>query len=157
MTNLNLLILAGHQTHHVVHLKMSMQMLILILIKMCCLANKYLVQNYLSFGSSHISSLLSSALIFHALVDLKSARGTQALYVMISRAVSLKNLAVTRWFSSMNVNRCLSQAYRNEFDRLHNLDEEIFASNLVRCVHHSCLNEEIRKRGQVCPEGLNIH
>jgi hypothetical protein len=103
-----------------------MQMLILILIKMCCLANKYLVQNYLSFGSSHISSLLSSALIFHALVDLKSARGTQALYVMISRAVCLKNLAVTRWFSSMNVNRCLSQAYRNEFDRLHNLDEEIF-------------------------------
>ena len=56
--------------------------------------------------------------------DLKSARGTQALYVMISRAVSLNNLAVTCWFPSTNVNRRLSQAYRNEFDRLNILDEK---------------------------------
>jgi hypothetical protein len=62
----------------------------------------------------------------HALVDLKSARthGTQALYVIISHVVSLNNLAVTHWFLSTNVNRHLSQAYRNEFDSLKNLDEE---------------------------------
>ena len=60
----------------------------------------------------------------YALVDLKSTCGTQALYVMILRAVSLNNLAVIRWFPSTNVNRCLSQVYRNEFDRLQKLDEE---------------------------------
>jgi len=60
----------------------------------------------------------------YALVDLKSARGTQALYVMISRAISLNNLAVICWFPSTNVNRRLSQAYRNEFNRLQKLDEE---------------------------------
>src|ERR1700733_16266136 len=31
----------------------------------------------------------------HALVDLKSARGTQALYVMISHAMALDNLVIT--------------------------------------------------------------
>ena len=60
----------------------------------------------------------------HALVDLKSARGTQALYVMISRAVSLENLAVIRWFPSTNLDRRLSQAYRNEFERIRLLDEK---------------------------------
>jgi len=60
----------------------------------------------------------------HALVDLKSARGTQALHVMISRAVALDKLAITRWFPSTNVNRQLSQAYRNEFDRLEKLDRQ---------------------------------
>jgi hypothetical protein len=50
--------------------------------------------------------------------------GTQTLYVMISRAVSLNNLAVIRWFPSTNVNRRLSQVYRNEFDRLQKLDKE---------------------------------
>jgi ATP-dependent DNA helicase PIF1 len=58
----------------------------------------------------------------HALVDLKSARGTQALYVMISRAVSLDNLAILCWFPSTNLNRHLSQAYRDEFKRLELLD-----------------------------------
>ena len=50
-----------------------------------------------------------------ALVDLKSAKGTQALYVMISQAVSSDNLAVMRWFPSGNVDRRLSPEYRNEF------------------------------------------
>lgn len=58
----------------------------------------------------------------HALVDLKSARGTQALYVMISRAVSLDNLAILRWFPSMNLDQHLSQVYRDEFERLELLD-----------------------------------
>lgn len=58
----------------------------------------------------------------YALVDLKSAKGTQALYVMISRAVSLNNLAVLRWFKGESVNRRLSPAYRNEFARLAMLD-----------------------------------
>ncbi len=72
----------------------------------------------------------------HALIDLKSTHGTQALYVMISRAVSLQNLAVTRWFPSTNVNRCLSQAYRNEFDRLQNLDEE---TRVDSCMILACI------------------
>ena len=41
----------------------------------------------------------------HALVDLKSARGTQALYVMISHAMALDNLVITHWFPSTNVNK----------------------------------------------------
>ena len=60
----------------------------------------------------------------HALVDLKSAQGTQALYVMISCTMMLDNLAITCWFPSTNVNRQLSQAYRNEFDRLEKLDQQ---------------------------------
>jgi membrane protein involved in colicin uptake len=43
---------------------------------------------------------------------------------MISRAVVLDKLAITRWFPSINVNRQLSQAYRNEFDRLEKLDQQ---------------------------------
>jgi len=34
----------------------------------------------------------------HALVDLNSAWGTQALYVMISHTLALDNLAITHWF-----------------------------------------------------------
>jgi ATP-dependent exoDNAse (exonuclease V) alpha subunit len=40
-----------------------------------------------------------------AIVDLQSAKGMQALYVMISRATALENLAVLRWFPSTNVDR----------------------------------------------------
>ena len=58
-------------------------------------------------------------------VDLKSAQGTQALYVMISHTMALDNLAITHWFPSTNVNRQPSQAYRNEFDRLEKLDRQM--------------------------------
>jgi hypothetical protein len=51
----------------------------------------------------------------HALVDLKSAKGTQALYVMISRGTALENLAILHWFPSTNINHHLSEVYRNEF------------------------------------------
>ena len=51
----------------------------------------------------------------HALVDLKSAQGTQALYVMIFHTMVLDNLVITRWFLSTNVNR--------QFDRLEKLDQ----------------------------------
>jgi hypothetical protein len=62
-------------------------------------------------------------------------RGTQALYVIILCVVSLNNLAVTHWFLSTNVNRHLSKAYRNEFNKLKNLDEEIatkYEGNILR-------------------------
>ncbi|KIM73304.1 hypothetical protein PILCRDRAFT_39654, partial [Piloderma croceum F 1598] len=58
----------------------------------------------------------------HTLVDLASTKGIQALYVMISRAVSLNNLAVMRWFLPHNVNQRLSEEYRDEFSRLEKLD-----------------------------------
>ena len=58
-----------------------------------------------------------------ALVDFKSAKGTQALYVMILQAVSLGNLAVMRWFPSRNVDCRLSPEYRNEFKHLRLLDK----------------------------------
>ena len=59
----------------------------------------------------------------YVLVDLRSTWGTQTLYVMISRAVSLENLAVMRWFPSTNLDQRLSPAYWKEFDRLKTLDE----------------------------------
>ena len=58
----------------------------------------------------------------HALVDLASAKGIQALYVMISQAVSLNNLAVMHWFPPRNINWRLSEEYRDEFARLEKLD-----------------------------------
>ena len=63
----------------------------------------------------------------YVLVDLKSACGTQALYVMILRAISLENLAIMRWFPSTNLDRRLSPAYRNEFKHLEKLDERTMA------------------------------
>jgi hypothetical protein len=42
---------------------------------------------------------------------------------MISRATVLENLAVLRWFPSTNVDRRLSEAHQNEFERLQLLDE----------------------------------
>lgn len=44
----------------------------------------------------------------NALVDLRSTRGTQALYVMISRAVSLQNLGIMCWLPSTNIDQRLS-------------------------------------------------
>ena len=53
-----------------------------------------------------------------------SPLSAQALYVMISCAMVLDNLAITCWFPPTNVNRWLLQAYRNEFDRLEKLDQQ---------------------------------
>jgi ATP-dependent DNA helicase PIF1 len=58
-----------------------------------------------------------------AIVDLKSAKSSQALYVMVSRAISLNNLAILRWFPSTHVEKRLSPSFRNEFQRLDQLDE----------------------------------
>src|SRR6202167_733519 len=63
----------------------------------------------------------------YALVDLKSARRTQALYVMISRAISLENLAIMWWFPSTNLDWRLSPMYRNKFEHLEKLDERTMA------------------------------
>jgi hypothetical protein len=51
------------------------------------------------------------------IVDLRSAKSSQALYV------SGYILAVLRWFPSTQVEKCLSPAFRNEFQRLEQLDE----------------------------------
>ena len=56
-----------------------------------------------------------------------STCGTQALYVMISRAVSLENLAVMHWFPSNNLDQRLSPTSRKEFNRLKTLDERTTA------------------------------
>ena len=54
----------------------------------------------------------------YALVDLKSAQVTQALYMMISKAISLNNLVVMWWFLSNNLDHTLSPAYQNEWKRV---------------------------------------
>jgi hypothetical protein len=56
-----------------------------------------------------------------------STCGTQALYVMISRAVSQENLAMMHWFPSNNLDQRLSPTYQKEFDRLKTLDERTTA------------------------------
>ena len=61
------------------------------------------------------------------LVDLRSVQETQVLYVIISRAVSLENLAVICWFPSNNLDQKLSPIYRKKFDRLKTLDERTTA------------------------------
>ena len=63
----------------------------------------------------------------YVLVDLKSACRTQALYVMISRAISLENLTIMCWFPSTNLDQRLSPIYRNEFECLEKLDERTTA------------------------------
>jgi hypothetical protein len=71
----------------------------------------------------------------YVLVDLKSAHGTQALYVMISRAISLENLAIMCWFPSTNLDRRLSPAYRSEFGHLKKLGERTTAE-YKKCKWH---------------------
>ena len=72
-------------------------------------------------------SVIQGQSLKYALIDLKSACGTQALYVMISRAISLENLAIMCWFPSTNLDRRLSPDYRNKFECLEKLDERTTA------------------------------
>ena len=65
-------------------------------------------------AKSHFRIVLQS--LQYALVDLKSAQGMQALYVMISRTISLNNLAGMWSFLSNNLDHRLSPTYQNEFD-----------------------------------------
>lgn len=55
-------------------------------------------------------------------MDLAGCRSLQSLYVMISRATSLKSLAILRNFEAKKVNTRLSEDFRKEFARLDVLD-----------------------------------
>jgi hypothetical protein len=59
----------------------------------------------------------------HVIIDLESCRSLQSAYVMLSRATSLKGVAIMRWFDPSRIYKPLSQQFRNEFSRLNNLDE----------------------------------
>jgi ATP-dependent exoDNAse (exonuclease V) alpha subunit len=56
------------------------------------------------------------------LLDLTGCNTLQSLYVMLSRATSLQNLAVIRWFSPAIISKRLSAEFRSEFERLQLLD-----------------------------------
>jgi hypothetical protein len=56
-------------------------------------------------------------------VDLEGCRSLQSAYVMLSRASSLKGIAIMRWFDPYKIQRQLPQQFRNEFERLKNLDD----------------------------------
>ncbi|KAG1807361.1 P-loop containing nucleoside triphosphate hydrolase protein [Suillus variegatus] len=52
------------------------------------------------------------------IVDLTSARSLQSIYVMLSRAPKLRNIAILRWFSSKTLNSNLQGDAREELKRL---------------------------------------
>ncbi|KAK7001750.1 PIF1-like helicase-domain-containing protein, partial [Favolaschia claudopus] len=56
------------------------------------------------------------------IVDLNGARSLQSLYVMISRATSLKSVAVLRNFTSRTLYGRLGEEFRDELARLERLD-----------------------------------
>jgi hypothetical protein len=58
------------------------------------------------------------------IVDLQGCRSLQSAYVMLSRAKSLKGVAIMRWFDPGKIYRPLAQHFRVEFARLRNLDEK---------------------------------
>ncbi|KAH7904012.1 hypothetical protein BJ138DRAFT_1019737 [Hygrophoropsis aurantiaca] len=57
------------------------------------------------------------------ILDVSSARFLQNAYVMLSRATSLKNMAILRLFGSKVIHSDLSAEFREEFSRLRELDE----------------------------------
>jgi hypothetical protein len=57
------------------------------------------------------------------IIDLQGCRSLQSAYVMLSRAKSLKGVAIMRWFDPGKIYKALPQQFRDEFLRLHNLDE----------------------------------
>ena len=57
------------------------------------------------------------------IIDLQGCHSLQSAYVMLSRATSLKGIAIMRWFNPSKINRSLSQQFRDEFARLKQLDE----------------------------------
>jgi hypothetical protein len=73
----------------------------------------------------------------HVVIDLAGCGGLQSMYVMLSRAMSLKGIAVLRNFPSTRLYGRLPQEFRNEFRRLRTLDEstwlEFDSCNDVNC------------------------
>ena len=57
------------------------------------------------------------------ILDLQGCRSLQSAYVMLSRAKSLKGIAIMRWFDPNKIHNTLPQQFRDEFARLRNLDE----------------------------------
>ncbi|KAG1803883.1 uncharacterized protein HD556DRAFT_1227263, partial [Suillus plorans] len=51
-------------------------------------------------------------------VDLTSARSLQSIYVMLSQAPKLRNIAILRWFSSKTLNSGLQGDTQEELKRL---------------------------------------
>jgi Helitron helicase-like domain at N-terminus/PIF1-like helicase len=58
----------------------------------------------------------------YAIVDIRSARSLQGVYVMLSRVKRLKGLAILRWFPSSKICQRLSEELREEFDRVDDLN-----------------------------------
>jgi len=57
------------------------------------------------------------------LVDLSTCRTLQSVYVMLSRAGSLQDIAIVRWFPPKKINQRLQEEFRVEFERLRELDK----------------------------------
>lgn len=51
-------------------------------------------------------------------IDLAGARSLQSVYVMLSRATSLRGVAVLRWFPANKIYQRISEDIRHEFQRL---------------------------------------
>ena len=58
-----------------------------------------------------------------AIIDLSYCHSLQSVYVMLSRAKSLKGIMILRSFPANKINQCLGQEFRNEFRRLDLLDK----------------------------------
>ncbi|KDQ54426.1 hypothetical protein JAAARDRAFT_108469, partial [Jaapia argillacea MUCL 33604] len=56
--------------------------------------------------------------LHHVIVDLQSTRGTEAPYVMVSRATCLKGLLILRPFNRAKICSRQSQETREEMNRL---------------------------------------
>ncbi|KAG2133021.1 hypothetical protein DEU56DRAFT_739171 [Suillus clintonianus] len=61
---------------------------------------------------------VQGSLISPVIVDLTWAKSLQSIYVMLSRASTLKDVAVLRWFSSKTLNSDLQGDARDELKRL---------------------------------------
>ncbi|KAG2752525.1 hypothetical protein P692DRAFT_20698564, partial [Suillus brevipes Sb2] len=57
-------------------------------------------------------------------VDLAGAKSLQSIYVMLSRASQLRNIAILRWFSAKTLHAELQGDVREEFSRLRRVEQE---------------------------------
>jgi hypothetical protein len=58
------------------------------------------------------------------LVDLSGCRTLQSVYVMLSRAGSLQDITIVRWFPPKKITQRLQEEFRVEFEHLRKLDED---------------------------------
>jgi len=69
----------------------------------------------------------------HVVVDLTAACSLQSVYVMLSRAVSLKRVLVLRWFAPHKIYQVLTQDVRDEFERLQDVRQQTL--EMYRAMH----------------------